>query len=691
MISLLRQNHQSISLVGILYVGLALSILAPIASDNVLPAVPDIANHVAAIVQARMAIEESQFPLRVAPWQHDGARYPLFQFYSPTPYSVAALLYKWITPRNPFVAYKICIWFSLVLGALYIFRISLYLVRCKYAAALAGAMYMFAPYYLINIHARGAFTEAIGQGLLPVVIFYSLRAYSTQKLSWILKAGLSWYLLITTHVITFVYASVFLSVFFGLLSVKQRGGRRLFASALAFSIGITLALYFIAPMAEADYLQIRSSIENPYETRWLTPLAALVSPVSIPPEPQPGKPTTPHLHPAIGWPMLLSGLAVVAGLGNYVSLAFRAKAICIVLLALFALGVLMTWSAVNVWVFLPDVLFITQFTYRILAQVMWTGALLGSFGVYSILDRDVRFKHLVLGLLLLGMSSSSYLPSLESSPLQVADLVKAPDLGYGQNAYLPTRLGVDRLHNCPFVYQDGWLMEEECITGIDKVGLASASVELQGEVPSNYLASTTLSLVVNGGEIASRHLSAGYFTWRIPLENVKVSNDGKYRIGFKAKGSFVAAQLDTKSKDSRSLAVRVSHLIITDSYDSSTRINVPRTACYQQKATTVCKVSSLERALAQLPVLFYPQFLDVTINDTPVGYTKLRDRQQLFVGVGVDKGDAIVRIRFEGLAWSNWLSAIMWVMLCSIVILRALLRWKAKDALSVKSLVQERC
>src|SRR5271163_4175184 len=90
-----------------LYFLLALGLLAPMASNTVLPAAPDHPNHTASIVQAKMALDEGQFPLKVAPFEHVGLRYPLFQFYSQTPYLIGGLIYKYVTPKNPWLALKI--------------------------------------------------------------------------------------------------------------------------------------------------------------------------------------------------------------------------------------------------------------------------------------------------------------------------------------------------------------------------------------------------------------------------------------------------------------------------------------------------------------------------------------------------------------------------------------------------------
>ena len=73
-------SRRSWILVAAFYAVLAISCLAPLASDTVMPIDGQHTAHTAAIVQAHLALAQGQFPIRVAPWQHQGWQYPLFQF-----------------------------------------------------------------------------------------------------------------------------------------------------------------------------------------------------------------------------------------------------------------------------------------------------------------------------------------------------------------------------------------------------------------------------------------------------------------------------------------------------------------------------------------------------------------------------------------------------------------------------------
>src|SRR5438874_2629637 len=102
-------RRRSGALIGLLllYLVVVLAMLSPLASD-VMPdsSAQDLANHVSGIIEARNALAEGQFPIRVAPNQLNRERYPIFQFYGNLPYTVGGLLY-WATDINPYLVWKI--------------------------------------------------------------------------------------------------------------------------------------------------------------------------------------------------------------------------------------------------------------------------------------------------------------------------------------------------------------------------------------------------------------------------------------------------------------------------------------------------------------------------------------------------------------------------------------------------------
>jgi hypothetical protein len=124
-------------LVAIIYGAIAISLLSPMASAVVMPNIADAIINVSHTIQARMALEEGQFPLRVAPWQHNGWRYPVFQFYGQFIYTFTGLVYQHVTPTNPYLACLIALWLALTGSGFFIYRTSLLLTRSSYSLCIA--------------------------------------------------------------------------------------------------------------------------------------------------------------------------------------------------------------------------------------------------------------------------------------------------------------------------------------------------------------------------------------------------------------------------------------------------------------------------------------------------------------------------------------------------------------------------
>jgi hypothetical protein len=92
-----------VGLVVFLYAVLSIALLSPMASDTPTSA-PDLSYHLANIVQAKLAIDQGQIPLRTAPLSYKGWGHPLFQFYGQLPYTVAGLVFKFSVSTPPSVS-----------------------------------------------------------------------------------------------------------------------------------------------------------------------------------------------------------------------------------------------------------------------------------------------------------------------------------------------------------------------------------------------------------------------------------------------------------------------------------------------------------------------------------------------------------------------------------------------------------
>lgn len=81
-----------------LFALIATGLMAPLASHWYVPNLTDLPPHIAAAWQARLALDEGQFPLRIAPGEREGRRYAMLQLYGQFPYTAAAVIQKLLLP-----------------------------------------------------------------------------------------------------------------------------------------------------------------------------------------------------------------------------------------------------------------------------------------------------------------------------------------------------------------------------------------------------------------------------------------------------------------------------------------------------------------------------------------------------------------------------------------------------------------
>ncbi|WP_267383226.1 hypothetical protein [Cyanobacterium sp. uoEpiScrs1] len=675
------QPYKTNLLIIFLYGVIAIGLMGPMASSEIIFPHPDPQSHIGYVHQARLALEEGQFPLRVAPIENHGLRYPGFQFYSQIPYLFGALLYKFITPSNPYDAYKLVIWTSFLVGGLYIYRLSLWLIDSRIGAILSGVSYISAPYFLNNIHARGAFTEAIAQGILPVVLYYTIQCYATGKRRYLLMSSLSWFLLATTHIITFIYTTLAVGVLSFIVFFKTRKTEfkwsQLFPPLSAYGLGWLLAFYFLIPVVfMSGNLAVGQQVggSNPFHSRWYTPLSTLISPTSLPPAPsETGFAPTYGLHPAVGWIFLAAWGVVI-----YYCYFFRrvpsklqsTQPYLIGLLWVFLIALFATWSPIDFWKVLPRQLWVTQFTFRILTHVMWSGALLTGYAAVLIFRQRLDRRHLVIGILIIVIASRPWLP-IPRSTATVTDLIKEPLFRYSG--------ALDYLYRTPITTLYGGaelpLLPQDWLPGyatwdvfVNHPLLLDAEfryplwqdnekpiLHLQGEVDINNIKGTaSLEIQSDGRPFDTVPLTSRTLNWAIPFDKAPVFGKD-FGLKFVLKGS---------TNDDQMLKIRVNRLSFEGMSPEHmvVPVFVTNSNCSQQGISTFCEITVNQDAqIIQLPILYYPQMLRVLVDDQSVQYFPVNHRDYNLVGLNLKPGIHKIHVTFHGLAWTNWISCLAWL------------------------------
>jgi hypothetical protein len=442
-IALLRDRLLLLMLFGVV----GLMILSNLSSNEQVPNLTTFFDNVAAIIQAKMALAQGQFPLRASVYGFSDWHYPLFQFSSPTSYTLAGLLYRFITPANPFIAFKLTIWCALLCGGIYMYKLVCWMCQSPPAAVLASIMYLTSPYYIIVINHLGGFNEAIALGAIPAVVFYTLQRYfNPSDNKTLLQASLAWYLLATIHFITFFYTSIFVGLFLLLLTLKHPKTYMNFVDTLlAYIFGSLLALWYLGPLfVLQNYLNIDStapsgeifSAYRPYLANLLAPTESITAKIKTAKGFLGGIAV---LHPNLGFPLLF---AIIVGAYSFFSLkrdesADTIRAWLSPLLLLFGVAFMMVWTPINIWKWLPHSFLIGLYSWRFLSQVIWIGALLFGLSLYWFFEDKMNARHVVIGSFLIIAATSTWLLVPEHSlvDLKIPQLVKNP-LEYSSENYL---------------------------------------------------------------------------------------------------------------------------------------------------------------------------------------------------------------------------------------------------------------
>jgi hypothetical protein len=677
----ITQNTRSYFFIFLLYALLSLSILAPIAVNEALPeSVPDFQAHISGIIQARLALEEGQFPIRIAPIEHEKLRYPEFQFYSPLTYTIAGTIYKLITPANPFLALKISICLALVISGVYIYRLAKQVAQDTTAAILAGATYMMAPYFIININYRGDLTEVVGQGILPVVLYYTCQPFFKKRVffnNYVISAVM-WSFLAMIHLITFVNASITIGLFI-IFFIKRNNFIKVIFTGLAYGFGFLLSVWYLAPVIiYHSLLNISKSLFNPVDSNFMTLLPRLFSVAStslfysytIYQDNETDRWVRIPFCTAIGWVTLLSvGVCVYALLTKQKNIDYFSRFLLNRLLLMFFIAFFITWSPFNFWQYIPKLLVIEQFSYRFLVQLMWVGVLLVSIAITLLSNKKNPMQVLFLGLFTIGFASSSWLMENYTHGLPVKNVIAKHSFNYGTNAFLIKKRAIAYSHG--FFYIDdsveegtvGWLQLNSPTAISNKTLQENKFFRLKGEVPTTiFTKPLVLTVRLNDQIIFTQAVNPGLFSLDIPIPSkLLLDSSGVTNIYFDTDPYFIPKEIMPPSVDTRHLSIKVEDFrSISQNEPLLMDYHAARSYCSYVGATLQCYFIVPTGSLIELPMLYYPKLINVLVDGIKTNYQPIWHKDKYLLGLKLSPGKHNISAKFTGLAWANWISLIAW-------------------------------
>jgi len=659
-------------LIFIFFSFIAATLLAPIALNSFAPDSPDLLNHLAYIIKAKSALHEGQFPLREILYDQNGWRYPAFQFYSPTGYTFAALIYQFLSPSNPFTAYKITLWITSVFGSIYMYRLSLWFLESKGAAILASVIYLTTPYYLIVMDHMFGFTEGMALGILPSVLYYNFRGFSASRtFHAFIPIALSWYLLITIHLITFIYSALLIGIVFTLRTLQNNTKwKDLIYIGLAFFLACLLATWFLAPILILEKLFIIHKSFNSF-TQLHTPLLGLFSFNANFLKPANGNlHLVPQLNPAIGWTLILSaGVCLYAILTKNIVVQCRMNPWLPIFIATFALTFFLVWTPFNFWQWLPQSFMVGQYSWRFLGQMIWMGALLSGWAILHIANNKIGIRQVVLGTLLIFIMTSPWLPIINLNTVSLSKFFIQPFIVYNPDAYqLDARQNPNLINNIKNLSLDEIVINS--ILQLDKPYIiprlllnynVKPAITLQGSILLPNTENTFLLTLVNGIVIDKHRLKSGAIDWNILLYNLPIQ--------FKNQNLTIQFKIDKEEVKSKTV-ITVKKLMLTGFFNSSDILNLTQQDCKIIKSSTLCSVNVTPNIkLIQLPIYYYPGLLNVSLNDNKISYTSILDEKRAMTAIKPEPGKInIIKIRFQGLVLANFISTIAWYGIISLSI-----------------------
>ena len=200
--------------------------------------------HLINLKQFELGFRQGQFPVRVIDWIVPGYNQPLFNFYQP------GFFYIYLAPK--FLGLSMEIALKVTLISLWFTSAALMFLFAKghfgtLAAILSAYFYAIAPYHILDILVRAAFTEFAALAFAPG-IFWSIKKYfDTRRGFWLTLLAVFIALTTVSHpptIITFL-PLILLYIVYHLFREKSKEAAK--HLGLAIFVGFGLASFFLLP------------------------------------------------------------------------------------------------------------------------------------------------------------------------------------------------------------------------------------------------------------------------------------------------------------------------------------------------------------------------------------------------------------------------------------------------------------
>jgi hypothetical protein len=301
---------------------------------------------------------------------------------------------------------------------------------------------------------------------------------------------------------------------------------------------------------------------------------------------------------------------------------------------------------------------------------LW-GALLAAHALTYIFSQPMRLKHLAGTIAVIVLLTLPYIRSRPpSADVSVAGEIRAPNMGRGgaNSAYIlaPASM-VETTWFHPDSNLASWdynIADSSHHLFYPGIGVIPSprrgdTLLITGNVPAEYLTSVRLTVRLDDTLIGNAMLQPGVFKLDLPIttefpgDRVRIALqtdrylDPDQRVAAAAKPGMLA--FDIGELRIHSSTQRSGSSVLLDAEGLKKKRLIDRPDSYD--------LDTSQASVAQLPVFFYPNMMQVYDGDQPIRYGNLGR----FVAIQLQPGRHLVTARFAGVGWANAISLLIWI------------------------------
>ncbi|MFZ2202777.1 MAG: 6-pyruvoyl-tetrahydropterin synthase-related protein, partial [Microgenomates group bacterium] len=192
------------------------------------------------------SLDFGQFPPRWAPDMHFEYGSPFLSFNYQLPYYLGYLGHLAGLPLT--AIFKFLMAFSVIIGAIGMFRLAVFLTGSNFVALFAAVLYSYTPFQAVDHYVRGTLGESFALALFPwlfLSLFALTKKVTTTK---IIFAGLLFGLLLTTHQPAALFALPLFFTIFALPALFTKQFGILIALAKALVLASLFSAFYVLPV-----------------------------------------------------------------------------------------------------------------------------------------------------------------------------------------------------------------------------------------------------------------------------------------------------------------------------------------------------------------------------------------------------------------------------------------------------------